>query len=73
MNKKIKIAIVAVFALVVGCNIFTSQSNKDLSYLTLENIEALATENWTGRIYLAGERGTGGCIHCPESDSNCTC
>ena len=74
MKKNIlKVALVATFALIAGYSVYTSQKSVDLSALALDNVEALAGETFTGRIYLAGEHGTGGCLHCPEEDSNCTC
>ena len=77
MNKKyVKVALVAVVALVGGINVFNAQKSESMSDIALANVEALAeTENsYTGLIYLKGEFGTGGCINCAEQfDSNCTC
>lgn len=77
MKKKlISAAFVVAIALTAGYNVYTSQNKVALSDLALDNVEALASGeggSWTGKIWLNGEHGTGGCIHCPEQDSNCDC
>jgi len=77
MKKNIlKVTLVAAFALIAGFNVYNAQKPETMSGLALANVEALASGeggSWTGRIWLNGEYGTGGCIHCPEDDSNCTC
>lgn len=77
MKKNIlKVSLVAVFALFAGYNVYSSQKLDVMSDLAMTNVEALASGeggHWTGRIWLTGENQTGGCIHCPEDDSNCTC
>ena len=58
MKKKIlKVTLVAAFALIAGFNVYNAQQSDVMSDLALAN----------------GEYGTGGCIHCPEADSNCNC
>ena len=76
MKKMIKIAFVAAFAAIAGYGVYANQKTDVMSDLALANVEALASGEgggWTGKIWLDGEYGTGGCIHCPEADSNCNC
>lgn len=74
MKKNFRMAFLAAFVLTVGYSAYSSyRADAALSDLALDNVEALAGESWTGLQYLKGEHGTGGCIHCPELDSNCTC
>ena len=77
MKKNIlKATLVAAFALIAGFNVYNAQQSDVMSDLALANVEALASGEgggWTGKIWLDGEYGTGGCIHCPEADSNCNC
>lgn len=70
MKKTIfKVAIVAVFALIAGYNVYTSQKSVYLSALALDNIEALASEwsygfdcRWSGNYFICTPWGSGsGC------------
>ena len=72
MNKKLmKVAFVAVIALVGGINVFNAQKSQVLSDVALANVEALADieENITGTKY-GNESGTRFCC-CPGSTRNC--
>lgn len=47
MKKNIlKVALVAAFALFAGYSVYTSQKSVDLSALALDNVEALASNEW---------------------------
>lgn len=43
MKKSVKIAVLAVFAFVVGINVYKSQTDMSLSDIQLDNVEALAS------------------------------
>lgn len=62
MNKKIKIAMVAVVAAVAGMGIYSSQKDNSMSDIALANVEALAR----------GE-GLGDCDHYCTPNSNYGC
>ena len=72
----LKYVFAVIFAVVTGYSVYASQKPDVMSELALANVEALASGEgggWIGKIWLDGEYGTGGCIHCPEADSNCNC
>lgn len=63
-NVYIKVAFIAVFAIIAGCNVFLYQANNDtngMSEQMLENVEALA----------GGESGTG--FNCRWDSSYTVC
>lgn len=43
MKKTVKVAVMAVFAFVVGINVYKSQTDMSLSNSQLDNVEALAS------------------------------
>lgn len=47
-SKFVKVAFIAVIAMVSGINVFNAQKSDALSDIALANVEALAGEEWDG-------------------------
>ena len=63
MNKKIKIAMVAVVAAVAGTGVYSSQKNNVMSDIALANVEALAQGeggDYGSPVWTLYYRGDGG-------------
>lgn len=53
----IKIAFVAVIAMVAGINVFNSQKSEVLSDIAMANVEALADEELLDKVMECGKHG----------------